>query len=220
MARIENILFDLDGTLTDPGVGIVSTIRQVIAELGVEPPLAAELRWCMGPPLMEVFTRLLEPAGKGELAPRAASLYMQRYAAAGAAESMPYAGVEAMLEGLRGKACMYVVTSKSGAIAERIIVACLGARALGRYFEEVVGNARFEDKSDAVRGLMERAQMEAAATAIVGDRAHDIDAGKRCGIVTVGVTYGYGSREELAAEGADYIADDPATVAKYLLGHN
>ena len=48
MARIENILFDLDGTLTDPSSGIVSTIRQVIAEFGVEPPLAAEMRWCMG----------------------------------------------------------------------------------------------------------------------------------------------------------------------------
>ncbi|MBF6560113.1 MAG: HAD hydrolase-like protein [Candidatus Binataceae bacterium] len=218
MARIENILFDLDGTLTDPGSGIVGTVRQVIAELGVEPPPAAELRWCMGPPLIEVFTRLLVPAGKGELAPQAASLYMQRYAAAGAAQSTPYAGVEAMLEGLRGKARMYVATNKNGAIAERIIVACLGARALGRYFEEVVGNARFEDKSDAVRGLIERARMDAAATVIVGDREHDVLAGKRCGIGTVGVTYGYGSREELVAAGADYIADDPAAVARYLLG--
>jgi phosphoglycolate phosphatase len=220
VARIENILFDLDGTLTDPGIGIVSTIRQVIAELGVEPPLAVELRWCMGPPLIEVFTRLLEPAGKGELAARAASIYMQRHAAAGAAQSTPYAGVEAMLEGLRGKARMYVATNKSGAIAERIIVACLGARALGRYFDEVVGNARFEDKSDALRGLMERARMEASATAIVGDRDHDVLAGKRCGICAVGVTYGYGSREELVAAGADYIADDPAAVAKYLLGQS
>ena len=125
-----------------------------------------------------------------------------------------------MLERLRGKARMYVATNKSGAIAERIIVACLGARALGRYFEEVVGNARFEDKSDAVRGLIEQARIDAAATAIVGDREHDIHAGKRCGIVTVGVTYGYGSREELVAAGADYIAGDPAAAAKYLLGHN
>jgi phosphoglycolate phosphatase len=218
MVRIENVLFDLDGTLTDPGGGIVNTIRHVLAGLDVTVPPAEELGWCMGPPLRDVFARLLEPAGKGELAPQAASLYLQHYAVAGVAESRVYPGVEAMLEGLRRKVRMYVVTNKRVAIAERVITQCLGARAIGRYFEEVMGNARLDDKSAVVRELIERERMESTATIIVGDREHDAMAGKRCAIGAVGVTYGYGSREELIAAGVDYLADDPAAIARFILG--
>ena len=185
----------------------------------MSPPAADDLRWCMGPPLSEVFTRLLEPEGKIEIVGQAVSLYLQDYAAAGAAHSKVYPGVEAMLDRLRGRVRLYVVTNKSRVIAERIITQCLGARALGRYFEELVGNARLDDKSAAMRELLEREHMEPAATVIVGDRNHDVIAGKRCGVSAVGVAYGYGSREELAEAGADYIADDPAAIARFVLGN-
>jgi phosphoglycolate phosphatase len=89
--------------------------------------------------------------------------------------------------------------------------------ALRRYFEDVIGNGRLDDKSDMVHELIDRERIDRTTTAIVGDRLHDIVAGKRNGIFTIGVEYGYGSREELAAAGADRICESPAEVAHLLL---
>ena len=213
MSRFSAVFFDLDGTLTDPGSGITATIRGVLATLGINPPPREELKWCVGPPLREIFVRLLEPAGKSDLAEQAAALYMRHYAEAGAAESTVYSGVNEMLAELRAAARLFVVTSKNTTTAERI----LGMRALRRHFEGVAGNARLDDKSDMVRELIERERIDRAAAAIVGDRAHDIVAGKRNGIFTIGVTYGYGSRDELAAAGADRICESPAEVARLII---
>src|SRR5579859_1847115 len=207
------IIFDLDGTLTDPGSGIIATLRGVLATLDVKMPPRAQMAWCVGPPLREIFTRLLEPAGKGEMVDQASALYLQNYAHAGALESTVYPGVMQMLTELRGTARLFVVTSKNAAAAERILGLC----GLRRYFDDVAGNARLDDKSDAVRDLIERERLDRATTAIVGDRAHDIVAGQRNALYAIGVTYGYGSREELAAAGADLICDNPADLARLLL---
>jgi phosphoglycolate phosphatase len=243
MSRFSAVIFDLDGTLTDPGSGIAATIRGVLMTLGVRAPSRAELRWCVGPPLREIFTRLLEPlkegaprtpagknelmgreaAGKGdpaaegaamgELVDRAAALYIEQYAQTGAAESAVYPGVEKMLTELRAALRLFVATSKNTATAERILGLC----GLRRYFDDVAGNGRLNDKGDTVRELIDREHLGRAGVAIAGDREHDITAGKRNGIFTVGVTYGYGSREELAAAGADRICESPAEVARFLL---
>jgi phosphoglycolate phosphatase len=117
-----------------------------------------------------------------------------------------------MLTGLRKTARLFVVTSKNTATAERILGMC----GLKRYFEEVIGNGRLDDKTDMVRDLIDRAGIEPATAAIVGDREFDIRAGKSNRIFSIGVTYGYGSREELAAAGADRICESPAEVARLL----
>jgi phosphoglycolate phosphatase len=188
--------------------------------MGIKPPPPEELKWCVGPPLRKIFERLLEhhevnaegaPAAKAEMVEQAAALYLHRYAESGAAESVVYKGVARMLTELQTTARLFVVTSKNTATAERILGMC----GLRRHFVDVIGNGRLEDKSDMVRELIEH-EGDAAA-AIVGDREHDIIAGKRNGIVTIGVTYGYGSREELAAAGADSICDSPAEITSTLL---
>jgi phosphoglycolate phosphatase len=239
MGKYSIVIFDLDGTLTDPGAGIVNTIRSVIAELGGKAPRAEELKWCVGPPLREIFTRLLAPAGKeeraesegrgglgaaagtnesktpsiGEAVGRASALYLQRYAESGAAESVAYQGVNQVLTELRKVARLFVVTSKNTATAERILGMC----GLKRYFEEVIGNGRLNDKSDMVRDLIDREGIERATAAMVGDREFDIRAGKNNGIFSIGVTYGYGSRAELEAAGADRLCESPTEVARLLL---
>src|SRR4029077_3301524 len=139
---------------------------------------------------------------------QAAALYVQNYAQAGAAQSTVYPGVTQMLAELRVAARLFVVTSKNTAAAERILGLC----GLRRYFEAVAGNGRLDDKSDIVRELIEREQLDRAAAAIVGDRKHDIVAAKRNGIFTTGAAYGYGSREELTAAEADRICESPAEV--------
>jgi len=232
MSGFSAVIFDLDGTLTDPGSGIAATIRGVLMTLGVKAPARAELGWCVGPPLREIFTRLLEPLNQGapreaagngdpviegaamrELVDRAAALYVQQYAQTGAAESTVYPGVSEMLTELRAASRLFVATSKNTATAERILGLC----GLRRYFDHVAGNGRLDDKGDTVRELIEREHLDRAAVAIVGDREHDIVAGKRNGLFTIGVTYGYGSREELKAAGADWICERPAAVAQFLL---
>ncbi len=222
MKRYSTLLFDLDGTLTDPGTGIVRTIRSVLATMGIKPPPPEDFKWCVGPPLRKIFERLLEhhevnaegaPATKAEMVEQAAALYLHRYAESGAAESVVYKGVARMLTELQTTARLFVVTSKNTATAERILGMC----GLRRHFADVIGNGRLEDKSDMVRELIERERVAHSATVIVGDREHDIIAGKRNGIFTIGVTYGYGSREELAAAGADSICESPVEVTSTLL---
>jgi phosphoglycolate phosphatase len=225
MTRYSTLLFDLDGTLTDPGSGIVRTIRSVLSTMGIKPPPPEELKWCVGPPLRKIFERLLEhqevnaggaPAAKAQMVEQAAALYLHRYAESGAAESVVYQGVVRMLTELQTSARLFVVTSKNTATAERILGMC----GLRRHFADVIGNGRLEDKSDMVRELIERERVAHSAAAIVGDREHDIIAGKRNGISTIGVTYGYGSREELAAAGADSICESPAEITKALLSEH
>ena len=206
------IIFDLDGTLTDPGAGIVAAIRTVLATLGVNAPPRTQLAWCVGPPLREIFTRLLEPAGKLDLVDQAAALYLQTYAQS--AESTAYPGVARMLTELRdASARLFVVTSKNTAAADRILGLCT----LRRFFDEVAGNGRLDDKTDLVRDLIDRHRLDRAATAMVGDRAHDVVAARLCGLFALGVLYGYGTSEELAAAGADRLCDTPAAVARALL---
>jgi phosphoglycolate phosphatase len=213
MAKFTDILFDLDGTLTDPGAGIVRTIRRALDELGVAPPAGDDLRWAVGPPLREIFVRLLEPYGKAEMAERAASIYLAAYAAHGAAESAPYRGVERMLKELRESARLYVVTSKNTATAERILGMC----ALARYFAGVIGNGRLSDKRAMVRDLIERERIDPRSAAIVGDREYDIAAGRGNGLFAIGVGWGYGSLTELETAGAERICSTPAELVDFLL---
>jgi phosphoglycolate phosphatase len=153
------------------------------------------------------------PPSIGEAVGRASALYLQRYAESGAAESVAYQGVKQMLTELRKVARLFVVTSKNTATAEWILGMC----GLKRYFEEVIGNGRLNDKSDMVRDLIDRERIERATAAMVGDREFDIRAGKNNGIFSIGVTYGYGSRAELEAAGADRICESPAELARLLL---
>jgi phosphoglycolate phosphatase len=207
MGRFNNVLFDLDGTLIDPGQGIANTIQFVLDALG-SAPLDASPPWYVGPPLAEIFGRLLPPESGSRQIEHAVSLYLERFASHGARESLIYPGVAEMLAGLRGGRRLFVVTSKSTAAALQV----LAAHSLMGYFEKVIGterDGRFTKKADAVQFALVQAKMGAASTVFVGDRKHDMIAGKSNGIFSIGVSYGYGGRRELLDAGADEICDNP-----------
>jgi phosphoglycolate phosphatase len=207
-----NILFDLDGTLTDSRPGILSAIRHALRLLEVEPARDDELLWCVGPPLHEVFARLL-PAGETAAIERALSAYVERYDSIGHRENRVYAGVPAMLTTLRANRRLVVVTAKRQQIAERI----LELFELRPYFEGVFGteqSGRFADKRRLVNHVVETLGLDRSETAIVGDRIHDIEAGRNNGIFTVGAAWGYGNAQELA--GAHHICELPLQVAQLL----
>ena len=212
-----HILFDLDGTLTDPCMGITNSVMHALAHFGIEVTDRAQLYRFIGPPLMDSF---MEYYGlTEEQATEAVRGYRVYFADKGWAENAVYDGVEALLAELvsAGK-ILLVATSKPQVFAERILVHF----GLDKYFTHICGVAlqapRGYSKGDVIREALEKAGITDLGTAVmVGDRHHDIDGAKAVGMESVGVLYGYGNRAEHEAAGADAIAESVAELTSLLL---
>ncbi len=212
--KFDAVLFDLDGTLTDSLPGIARSVQFALQSLGVKAPLEEELGWCVGPPLRENFRRLLGTSDSVSIE-RAVALYLERYEMVGFRENRVYEGTAAMLATLGRRYRLLLVTTKLTESAERV----LGEFSMRTGFEGVFGtdrNGEPSDKSELARIAIAHHGLSASSTAIVGDRYQDIIAGKSNGLFAIGVSYGYGSRDELAAAGADVICDSAAAVAHVL----
>ncbi|MCA1816738.1 MAG: HAD hydrolase-like protein [Acidobacteria bacterium] len=214
-----NLIFDLDGTLTDPADGITRCYQYALRSLGRPVPPRGELLKFIGPPIRQNFAASLG-AGGPELVERAVSLYRERFARVGLYENEVYPGVGEMLERLRGSNLrLYVATSKMTRFAVRV----LEHFRLAEFFAAVHGatpDASLDDKSLLLARLLEEERLIASESVMIGDRDHDIIAARRNAVRAVGVAYGYGSREELEAAGADFICDSPAEIAELLRGQN
>ncbi len=215
-ALIRNVLFDLDGTLTDPAEGITRCIQYALERLNRRAPARSELEIYIGPTLRSTFAALLETTD-AELLERAVSFYRERFSVVGLFENELYEGVPSMLESLRAEGLrLFVATSKVGAYAERI----LAHFHLATFFDGVYGSTfdgRFDDKAELLRHLLVSESLTAAETVMVGDREHDAIAAKLNEIFPVGAAYGYGTREELMKAGACALCDSPLEVADFLL---
>jgi phosphoglycolate phosphatase len=200
---------DLDGTLTDPAEGIVGCFRLALEALGRSPPPAAELTWIIGPPLRRSFARMLGDAGDPE---KALDIYRQRYSAEGLFEAVVYQGVSEALTDLRAVGTrLFLCTAKPAVFAERI----LANFDLRRHFEGVYGaelDGRYEDKGDLIARILHEQELEAADCCMWGDRRHDVIAGTRHGIPTIGALWGYGGPDELRAAGAELLCETPSQV--------
>ena len=216
MTEVGNVLFDLDGTLTDPAEGIVRCIEYSLQRLGLRCPPADELASYIGPPLRRTFATLCDSSDEA-LIERAVSLYRERFADVGMFENAVYEGVPRMLAELQAASCMlFVATSKPTVYAEKI----LSHFSLGRYFVEVCGselNGRFEDKAELLGDVLERHGLPRGRTLMVGDRKDDVLAARRNALRSLGVTYGYGSEEELRVAGADHLCHNPPEVVSKVL---
>ena len=212
-----HILFDLDGTLTDPGIGITNSVAHALAHFGITVADRSALYRFIGPPLMDSF---MEYYGlTEEQATEAVKVYREYFADRGWAENTVYGGIEALLADLvaEGKTLL-VATSKPLVFAERILIHF----GLAKYFTHICGVAlqapRGYSKADVIRDALNRAGVTDYSTAVmVGDRHHDLDGAKAVGISSVGVLYGYGDREEHEAAGADAIAESVAELRTVLL---
>ena len=212
-----HILFDLDGTLTDPGMGITNSVMHALTHFGITVTNRSDLYRFIGPPLMDSF---MEYYGlTEEQAVEAVRVYREYFADKGWAENTVYSGIEALLADLVAAGKMLLVaTSKPQIFAERILVHF----GLDKYFTHICGVAlqapRGYSKADVIRDALDRAGVSDLTTAVmVGDRHHDIDGAKVVGISSVGVLYGYGDREEHEAAGADAIAESVAELKAMLL---
>ena len=206
------VLFDLDGTLTDPRIGITRCIQHALAALGATPPPERELLWCIGPPLRASFTRLLGTEDQ-ELLDTAIARYRERFSTVGLFENTLYDGIVELLAGLRSRGYRtFVATSKPRVFAERI----LDNFQLSSFFDGIHGSeldGTRVDKGELIAHLLAVEGLQPDDVIMVGDREHDLVGGAKCGVRCIGVTYGYGSEAELLAHGAVRLAGDPAQVA-------
>ena len=211
LQNCSTLFFDLDGTLTDPREGITRCFQHALECLGRPFPPQAELTRYIGPSLRRAFPRLLS-TDDDELVEAAIRHYRQRYAEVGLFENEVYAGIPEWLERLQTEGFkLYVVTSKPTIYAERIVQHF----GLDTYFSGVFGpelDGRFDDKAELIRHLLDKLTIAAERTVMIGDRDSDIAAGKANGTRTIGVTYGFGSPEELTAIGPDHICRSPADI--------
>lgn len=207
-------LFDLDGTLTDPKTGITRSLQYALDKLGRRVSETDELTWMIGPPIVAGFTELL---GGTEDVQDAVRLYRERYGDVGLFENEVYAGIPALLQDLREKDVrLYVATSKLQAFARRI----LDHFDLSRFFDEIYGSEldnRNADKRDLIRHILEQERFDPAGAVMIGDRKHDAIGAKANGLASIGVTWGYGSRQELLDAGVACLVDAPQDLAEPIL---
>lgn len=201
------VVFDFDGTIARSGAGIMRSAAYALEQLGKPNPGEETLRKFVGPPLFDSFRGL---CGLSEAeAEQAIELYRERYSRVGLFEAEIYPGMAPLLKALKQSGAWVAVASGKPEMFLRRIIDHFG---LTPYFDAVVGpdpGNHSADKRAQVRSAMpEGATMDRAY--MVGDRRFDMEAAKALGLRAVGVEYGYGSREELEASGADFVA---ATVA-------
>lgn len=208
--KIENILFDLDGTLTDPKVGITRSIQYALEKLDRTVPAVDDLLWCIGPPLQESFRKLLSPYA--DQAETAVSFYRERFSAVGKFENEIYPGIIEILDGLNAQGFnLFVATSKPVVFALDIIAHF----DLLPFFKKVYGSVLdgdLTDKGALISHILRNERIAAKSTLMVGDRSFDILGAKKNSVCSLGVTYGYGAKIELIEAGADFIADSPREI--------
>lgn len=196
------VFFDLDGTLTDPAEGITACIRHALVAEGARVPDRARLAECIGPPLQESFAELL---GTEDLntALRAVNTYRQRFEAIGMFENRVYERIPEALTAIGARGYRLCVATSKPHIYARKILEHFG---LAPHFEHVFGSeldGTRREKTHLLAHALDVTQMSADRCLMVGDRKHDIIGARNNSIATLAVTWGYGSRLELKAAGAD-----------------
>lgn len=215
------LLFDLDGTITKSEEGIFNCIKYALDWAGIPYPEYSVFRSFIGPSLYDSFVREfgMDDAKAKEMVAK----YRERYNVVGLFEAEVYEGVADTLCALKEKGCILsVATSKPTEPTLRI----LEKFGVGKYFDVVVGSnpdGTGSDKKHIISQVLESLKKDHDLTeemiqdgqvVMIGDRRYDIEGGKACGLQTIGVLYGYGSREEFEAAGADNIVESPEEILK------
>lgn len=209
------VLFDLDGTLTNPEIGITSSVIYALEKFGIKVEDRKELLPFIGPPLtysFETFYGLSK-----EDSELAVKYYRERFSVKGLYENEVYDGVEKMLQTLKDRRKILVIaTSKP----EEFTLKILEHFDLLKYFDYIAGatmDGSRGEKADVIRYAIEISGIEDKSQAImIGDRHYDICGAKENGLDSMGVLFGFGDYEELTKAGADYIAESVVDILKYI----
>lgn len=212
---IETVLFDLDGTLTDSGLGITKGVQYALGQLGYAVPPRESLFSFIGPPLHKSFQRRcgVDEDGAAE-AVRQFRVYYNEMG--GILENEVYPGVRELLRDLKaaGKRLM-VATSKPQAAAEKV----MRHFGLDEFVPEIIGGTddTRNTKGKVIAYALREYGVDPATAIMVGDREHDILGAAENNIPAIGITWGYGDRAELETAGAEAVFDTPAETVQYIL---
>ena len=213
---IKNILIDLDGTLTDPKVGITTSARYGLEKVGH--PISDEINidWIIGPPLKASLAKLLSVETDHILAEQALMAYRERFAVKGLYENHVFEGVAETLAELKRRGYrLFVATAKPTVYAKQI----LEHFDLAQYFTEIYGselNGDRTNKGELIQYILEQQHLKAEGCIMVGDREYDILGARRNGIKSIAVTYGYGSANELQRAQPEYKIENFDDLLDYL----
>jgi phosphoglycolate phosphatase len=210
------LLFDLDGTLTDPASGITRCLEHALRSLGRQVPSSDALRRYIGSPLRETFGELLATADPCAI-DAAVRHYRDRFGTVGLYENALYCDVPDGLTELRGlQHRLWVVTSKPRVYAERIVEHFR----LKEFFQDIYGSELSGErvvKGDLIAHVLKEERLSPPKVWMIGDRSYDIIGGRTNGTLTMGVLWGYGSREELREARPDVLAESMSVLVDHLL---
>ncbi|MCW2811507.1 MAG: putative hydrolase [Friedmanniella sp.] len=205
------VVFDIDGTLLDSAAGIVAGFRHALTSVGFPAPSDSVLRADLGPPVGEMFTALgLAPDRLEE----AVEAYRHWYLGHGVHRAAPYAGVPDLLATLSRRLPMTTATAKRTDVARAILT----AQGLVEHFPVVTGTApgRTTKAATIAYALSTLGDPDPRRVVMVGDRHSDIVGARACGVLSIGVTWGYGSLAELTEAGPDVLVHSPAELLQVL----
>ncbi len=214
----KTILFDLDGTLIDSRIGITNSIRYSLNKMNIGAMKEETLLKFIGPPLQESFR--LYCGFEANRLEAAVQYYREYYSERGIFENTVYEGIRELLEELqRHKVKTFVATSKPTTYARRIC----DYYGMSEYFTQIEGselNGTRTDKTELLHYIVNTYGIIKEQAIMIGDREHDIRGANNNQIVSIGVGYGYGSREELEESGASYNVEDQKELIDLLVGQN
>ena len=193
---VSAVFFDLDGTLTDPKEGITGCVQFALKNMGETVPTKDELTWCIGPPLVENFTRLVW-SGRAQ---EAVGWYRQRFSTIGLFENKVYEGIPEVLTDLAGRIPLYVAASKPSVFVDQI----LEHFGLDAFFAQTFGSGldgSLADKSELLTHALSQTGVDARGALMIGDRLHDAAGARNNDMDFIGALYGYGDIEEYRASG-------------------
>lgn len=209
------VFFDLDGTLTDPFEGITKSIQYSLRHAGIDEPDLHKLEKCIGPPLLSSFMTFY--GFSRQQAEKSVQTYREQFEKWGIYQNKVIEGMPSLLAKLQNAQIrLGVISVKPKIYVDKI----LRHFHLIDYFELTLGDSLtggYNDKKVMIRDALETMKMPARKAVMIGDRYHDIRGAKGAGISSIGVLFGYGSKEELTQEGADILCEDVGQLTKCLL---
>jgi phosphoglycolate phosphatase len=206
-ARPRAILLDLDGTLIDSRPGIAASCAAALRALGHIPDPAFDVTPLIGPPLPQVIARLLARFGDDRVDTGMAA-YRAHYGEIGLHMATVYPGIPEAMRALSAQARCFVVTSKRKDFAARIVASLEFAKAIGSVYG-TESDGSMDDKARLIAAVLRIERLDPSDCTMVGDRSHDVVGARANGLRAIGVLWGYGSRDELTAAGADAMVATP-----------
>lgn len=213
-AKYDAVFFDFDGTIADTGVGIFNSVRFAVAAMGFDPLPEDRLRTFIGPPVFDSFKRELDMTDKQS--EKAVEKYRENYIRSGIYQLEMYPGIETLIKELKKSGIKIAIASSK---PEKFVIKVIDYLKISHLIDFIAApesdNAP-EGKAVLVERAVKHFGVEKSKALMIGDRYFDIDGANGAGVESIGVTFGYGSEEELRSAGATYLADSADDIRKLI----